>query len=279
MKCTVRFSNQRRKSGKQKRIWYDYVWGKQTSGQLAVKYRRSAKWIRQQIETIKTEEPKIKPGPIILILDVVFNRRTFGVLVGRDYESRKNIYWRIIYHENTGAYYQARHWLEANGYIIRAVVIDGKRGVQEVFSDLPVQLCQFHQIAAINRYLTRKPKLQAGKELRTIALSITKTTAEKLIIDLADWHECWQEFIKEKTSYPETGHWSYTHRRIRSAYRSLKINSEKLFTYQKYPGLDIPNTTNSLDGGTFAHLKDLLRLHRGLKRERKIKLIFEILSK
>ena len=209
----------------------------------------------------------------------MFNRRTFGALVGRDYEARKNIYWQIIHHENIDAYRQARNWLESNGYTILAVVIDGKKGVQAVFSDLPVQLCQFHQIAAINRYLTRRPKLQAGKDLRTIALSITKTTINELTFSLADWHERWQDFIKQKTSHPETGHWSYTHKRIRSAYRSLETNKEKLFTYQKYPELNIPNTTNSLDGGTFAHLKDLLRLHRGLKRERKIKLISEILFK
>jgi hypothetical protein len=40
--------------------------------------------------------------------------------------------------------------------------------------------------------------------------------------------------------------------------------------------LNIPNTTNSLDG-CFAYLKELVRVHRGSRRELKIKIIEEIL--
>ncbi|HSW62829.1 MAG TPA: hypothetical protein VLH56_05930 [Dissulfurispiraceae bacterium] len=50
-----------------------------------------------------------------------------------------------------------------------------------------------------------------------------------------------------------------------------------LFTYQKHPELNIPNTTNSLDG-LFAHLKDLLRVHRGLKKDLKNKIIADFLQ-
>jgi len=80
-------------------------------------------------------------------------------------------------------------------------------------------LCQFHQIAAINRHLTRRPKLEAGKELRIIALSLTRTNLDKFLIDLEEWYGEWEYFLKQKTNNPETGHWFYTHRRIRSAYR------------------------------------------------------------
>ena len=45
---------------------------------------------------------------------------------------------------------------------------------------------------------------------------------------------------------------------------------------KKYPGLNIPNTTNSLDG-CFAYLKELVRVHRGSKRSLKKKIIEEIL--
>ncbi|EKE06703.1 MAG: hypothetical protein ACD_18C00301G0001, partial [uncultured bacterium] len=50
-----------------------------------------------------------------------------------------------------------------------------------------------------------------------------------------------------------------------------------LFTYQKYPELNIPNTTNSLDG-YFNRLKSLLNVHRGLNLKRKMKIVFEILK-
>lgn len=262
-----------------KKIWNDYVWGKQSCTQLAEKYKRSERWIRKHLDLMPSKKTELSGKGIILVADVVFIRRTFGILVGRDYHGQKNIYWRPIQYETAGAYREARRFLESQGYVISGVVLDGKKGVHRVFQDIPVQFCQFHQVAAIRRYLTSRPKLPAGKELRIIALSLTKINREKLLTDLEEWYERWQEFLKEKTSNPETGRWFYTHRRIRSAYRSLKTNVDKLFTYQNHPELEMPNTTNSLDGGVFSHLKDLLRLHRGLKMDRKMKLILEILLK
>ncbi|MGD9577531.1 MAG: hypothetical protein AB7Y74_04705 [Syntrophorhabdus sp.] len=86
------------------------------------------------------------------------------------------------------------------------------------------------------------------------------------------------QFLKERTVDTSTGRWHYTHRRLRSAYRSLRINLPYLFTYQKYPELAIPNTTNALDG-TFAHLKELVNIHRGAGIILKTKIITEILQK
>jgi hypothetical protein len=39
-------------------------------------------------------------------------------------------------------------------------------------------MCQFHQIAIIRRYLTKKPKLQASKELWVHVMLLTKTDKE-----------------------------------------------------------------------------------------------------
>jgi len=72
--------------------------------------------------------------------------------------------------------------------------------------------------------------------------------------------------------------WHYTHKRLRSAYRSLRNNLPYLFTYRKYPQLNIPNTTNALDGGLFSPLKDLLKVHRGIGDEMKKKLIVDYLE-
>jgi len=58
----------------------------------------------------------------------------------------------------------------------------------------------------------------------------------------------------------------------------LKINLPYLFTYQKHPELNIPNTTNALDG-CFAYLKELVRVHRGVSQTLKRKIILEILTK
>jgi hypothetical protein len=82
----------------------------------------------------------------------------------------------------------------------------------------------------------------------------------------------------EKTVSPKTGESNYTHKRLRSAYRSLKTNTPYLFTHEDYLELQIPNTTNPLEG-TFAELKTKLRNHAGIKDEIKIKLCDHFLAK
>jgi len=37
-------------------------------------------------------------------------------------------------------------------------------GVREIFSNRPVQMCHFHQVAIVRRYLTSRPKLEAAQE-------------------------------------------------------------------------------------------------------------------
>ena len=220
----------------------------------------------------------INPQPIIIVADATFFSRSYGVLIFREPNLKKNIIWKEIYSETPGQYEQLKTELERLGFSIEAVILDGKRGVRRVFSGIPAQMCQFHQVAIINRYLTRRPILEAGKELRRIVLQLT-TSTEKEFTELLDgWHIKWQAFLKERTVNPFTDKWHYTHKRIRSAHRSLKTNLPFLFTYQKYPELNIPNTCNSLDGSNTT-LKNLIRIHRGINQQNRYKMICQILRK
>lgn len=223
---------------------------------------------------------QLHPQPVVAIADVTFFGRGYGVLVFRSQELRQNLYWTEVVSETVAVYRAGRQTLEELGFTLTAIVLDGRKGLKSVFSDIPIQICHFHQIAAVIRYLTRRPKLQAGKELKLIALGLTDKDMTEVIFTqlLAEWYARWQEFLKERTNAPDDKHWQYTHRRIRAAYRSLKTNLPCLFIFQKYPELNIPNTTNSLDGN-FGHLKGLLKLHRGLRKERRWRLIQEILSR
>ena len=146
-----------------------------------------------------------------------------------------------------------------------------------LLGQIAVQMCQYHQIAIVTRYITKKPRLQAGVELRELILLLTKTDKESFTGGLNEWHKRWKIFLKEKTINPDTDKWNYTHRRLKSAYRSLNTNLPYLFTWYDYPELNMPNTTNSLEG-TFSNLKTKLRVHSGLKEHRKQKVIDEILN-
>ena len=220
----------------------------------------------------------IGPRSIIVVADTTFFSRGYGVTIFREPNLKKNLIWKEVYSETPGQYDQLRNELEYLGFKIKAVVLDGKRGVRQIFSCVPVQMCQFHQVAIVIRYLTRKPRLEASIELKEIILSLTIYSEKEFSELLFNWHNKWHEFLKERTVNPWTDKWFYTHKRLRSAYRSLKTNLPYLFTYQKYPELNIPNTCNSLDG-SFTTLKNLLRNHRGMSRKNRYKMICQILRK
>ncbi len=190
---------------------------------------------------------------------------------------KQNLYWKQITTENKAAYEEARRYLEANGFNIQAVVLDAKHGIKEVFADLVVQICQYHQQQIVGRYLTARPTAEAGLELKLLADSLTKIDEHLFTELLNNWHEKWTGFLRERTYKMDGKHWWYTHKRIRSAYRSLITNLPYLFSCQRYPGLHIPNTNNSLEG-YFSKLKRLLNNHNGLKSWRRYRLIKAILN-
>ncbi len=138
-------------------------------------------------------------------------------------------------------------------------------------------MCHFHQKQIVRRYLTNKPKLEASIELKEIVKTLANTNEEVFSEQLNNWYKKWKDFLKEKTTDSETDKWHFTHKRLRSAYRSLKNNLPYLFTYLKYPELNIPNTTNSLDG-YFSSLKNKLNVHRGLTKKRREKVVVELLK-
>lgn len=210
-------------------------------------------------------------------VDCSFFGRGYGIILVRCPSLKKNLYWKEITTESKEVYEEARRYLKAAGFHIQAVIIDAKYGTRQVFSDLVVQICQYHQKQIIQRYLTGKPKTLAGQELKLIVSALTKLDEQLFTQFLNEWYEKWGEFLKERTFTQNNKHWWYTHRRLRSAFRSLKINLPYLFSYQKYPELHIPNTNNSLEG-YFSKLKKLLNNHNGLKCCRRYKLIETILN-
>jgi len=245
---------------------------------LAAKYKRGKNWIRAHLLNVPVKKQRHVPQPIVAIADVTFFKRDFGVCVIRAPHLKKNLYAQEVQTESVDAYRQGRINLEELGYTIEAIVLDGRPGVRQLFSDVPIQMCHFHQKQIITRYLTNNPKLEAGIELKKITDVLCQTNERDFKDAINNWHQKWSSFLKERTTDPLTGKWFYTHKRLRSAYRSLKINLPYLFTYQKYLELHIPNTTNSLDG-CFAYLKELIRVHRGINKTLKRKIIQEILTK
>ena len=272
--CGRQWQSKPRKQKFVNKIWREYTYGRQTAKDLGHKYHRSGKWILQQLKKVNVDDDKIidiSPRSIVVVADATFFSRSEGLLIFREPNLKQNLIWKEIHTETAGQYQQLKLELESQGFAINAVVLDGRPGVREVFNNRPVQMCHFHQVAIVRRYLTSRPKLEAAQELMIIARQLTRSDEKYFSELLAAWHNKWQEFLKEKTINPFTGQWFFTHKRLRAACRSLKNNLPYLFTYQKYPGLNIPNTTNSLDG-YITTLKTLLEFTEefGQKKEPKL---------
>ena len=210
-------------------------------------------------------------------MDTTYWGRNFGVMLFKDAYTKENLLKYYVKTETNTQYLKGIKYLQSSGFVIIAIVCDGRRGLIQSFKTIPVQMCQFHQVAIITRYITKRPKLLASIELKEIVSLMKQTDRESFIGLLNQWHTKWKPFLNERTINEETGKSFYTHKRLRSAYRSLKTNLKWLFTWYDYYHLNIPNTTNAIDGH-FSNLKNKLRNHNGMSLQHKKKFIDEFLK-
>lgn len=210
-------------------------------------------------------------------MDTTYFGRIFGVMLFKDATTGTNLLKYYVDYETNQIYKKGVCELQEKGIEIKAIVSDGRRGLKELFPGIPFQMCIFHQVAIITRYLTRRPRQQASIELRELCLSLKSTDKCLFSEELEHWYNRWRLFLNERSADPQTNKSHYTHRRLRSAYRSLASNLNWLFTWSDYPEINIPKTTNAIDGH-FSDLKTKLRNHNGLSMKRKIKFIDEFLK-
>ena len=276
--CGKQWQNQRRPKKLAEKIWQEHIWQRQTVANLRERYHRGKNWIRKTLDEAEIRESaEAAPQPVVGIFDAT----KLGLdllLVARAPELGINLGWSWIESETKDNYARLKRGIETRGFTFTAAVLDGRRGIPRVFEGIPIQICQFHQLQIVRRKLTLRPETLAGQELLSPTFTLAKTDEATFTRELESWYAHYEQFLKEKTFTLGTKRWRYTHARVRSAYLSLKRNLPFLFTYQKYPELNIPNTTNSLDG-FWSRLKNLLAAHRGKSRERVRKIVKEILRK
>lgn len=272
-------TRQKRQARERLTLWDSYVFDRKTTTLLAAEQACSPRTIRRQLAQSIQTRPAADDDhatPVMLVIDTTYFD-TFGVMVFRCARRKQNLLWWFVEHETNRLYLAGIEQLEKQGYTIAAVVCDGKRWLcGQLARKYPTQLCQFHMIKTVTRYITKYPRLPAGKELKSIAFTLTKTTKQPFRDDLMDWYAKRQSFLEEKTTDPKTGKQWHTHERTRQAFASLIASLPYLFTCRQYPELKIPNTTNTLDG-TFPHLKQRINIHRGVNTVTKKKMVETIL--
>jgi hypothetical protein len=217
--------------------------------------------------------PEHQGEAVNLIFDTTYFCKELGTMIFR--ANSQNLYWKHILNETVADYEEGLKKVSQSYYFL-SFTIDGRKGViqmlEKEFPGTPIQLCIFHQIKTINKYITKKPKTECGKSLRKLILSLKDTKREIFEKKFNDIQDLYSNFLKEKNNNNE-----FVHKKLRSAIRSIKTNINYLFTHEEFPDLKIPKTTNSCDG-YFSHLKSKVKLHRGISLGRKKLLIDKLLS-
>jgi hypothetical protein len=257
-------------------LWNEFAHTHATVPVLSKRYDISKSTVHRRLDAYVL--PVIVPAPRAMnaIIDATRVGSTW-VLAVRDPAEKETVYARVIAIETTREYQIAYRELTEKGFIFTAIVTDGRFvAVDWLFPGIPIQMCHFHQIRIVIRYLTLNPKLPASIELLELVRTLPTTDGASFVDAFKVWLRTWHDFLQEKTFDAETKRWSWTHKRLRQARDSIAAHLDILFTFQRFPELNIPNTTNSLDA-TFKKGKIALGVHAGLTEARQLKLFLSIL--
>lgn len=169
------------------------------------------------------------------------------------------------------------------------VVCDGGPGMhaalKEHWPDTRVQRCLVHLQRNVRKHVTKRSKTEAGRSLWGLALKLTRVRtaadAEAWVALFLQWETQYLHLTKQRTyrkdadevpAWARPGQkWWYTHQRLRSGHQVFQrvIKAKHLFTFLD-PALEtvnVPATTNGIEGGTNAHMRLLLLHHRGMTEE------------
>lgn len=268
--CGYQFRSNKLASDEQ--IWSQYLQNKQTIHELAATHKVSTSTIKRQLRniSIKWVQPELNCGGFVH-LDATYWGRNSGIIVALDSQTNKVLYLSFIKHEKVADYEHAIESITRRNYEIRGIVIDGLKSLFIQFSSYKIQMCHFHMIQIVKRYITQNPRLLAARELQKLILGLSHTNRESFEKDYSNWKENHQATIS-KRSVLKNGKSRYRHRRLRSAMNSIDYYLPYLFTYQE-PGCEgMPNTNNKLEG-LFTDLKKNLNNHSGMREENRKRFI------
>lgn len=149
--------------------------------------------------------------------------------------------------QTVGDYRDAIESIESRGYRIDGIVIDGMRSLFREFSAYKVQMCQFHMCQIVRRYLTRKPRMLASRELLSLICGLTRADRDGFTEAYRCWKEKWDVFVN-----------------------SIDFHLPYLFTFRECAGM--PNTNNKIEG-IFTDLKKNPNNHSGMSEENRKRFI------
>ena len=266
-----------------RRRFVSWLVGKASTRELAHTYRVSRQTVSRRFQPHFQQAVSwpVPPTIRILVLDGSYvHGRWLVVLVALTEDGIAC--WMFAPRETAAAW---------SAFLIRLprpeiVVCDGQKGllkaIREVWPGIAIQRCHFHILQLARRYLTRRPKTEAGREIQILMRGLARirveTAAQAWRLAYEAWEGRYALFLAERTYYRDGTRvrWWYTHRHLRGMRSLVQGALPHLFTFLRYPGT--PNTTNHVEGGVNAMIAESLRLHRGLRLHQKETLVSLLLA-
>lgn len=277
--CKVAFTERIDNEAKTLELFLQWLYGKTSQkempGEGRTFRRKTAKFWN-----IWPMSPKIEASSDVLYLDGIYLGRKACILICCD--DRHVLGWYLCRYEH------AQAWKALMSRIAepRMVISDGGTGfnkaLKQIWPGAKHQRCVFHVFCQVKRYTTSRPNTLAGFELYHLAKDLlqvkSKKEAEAWVNGFVIWMKKYQKFLSEVTR-DESGHERPTHERLLKAERSLLklIRENTLFTYLDQDlrrDFTAPSTNNRIEGGVNSRLREMLRNHRGLSIERRIKAVY-----
>ena len=267
-------------SSRQLQVFLDWLFGKESQNNMPGEgrtFRRNT----SQFWAFWPVPPNIEEAKNIVYVDGIYLGRKACVLICCDNEYVLG--WYLCRYEHSGA------WMALMSRIAEPLVVvsDGGSGftkaLRKVWPHARHQRCVFHAFCQVKRYTTSHPQTAAGIELYMLSKDLlhleNKVDAESWTDRFLRWMAKYNRFLSQMTC-DENGNKRYTHERLIKAQHSLVrlLQEGTLFTYLdeelKTELGKLPATNNQIEGGINSRLREMLRVHRGLSVERRIKAVF-----
>lgn len=257
-----------------KHYYHAWIFGRRTLTEISYNLDVSVPTLRSKFDSIDVEEglvhyPDNSNPSINLQIDATYFGNEYGYICFHD--GKRVVYFHEIKAETSYDIILGLRTLKQAGYRFRSVTIDGRKGfegaIRKELGGVPIQLCLFHARAIVRRYLGPNPTTEVAQDLAEL-MSRVRYICPQEFID--QFHNL--ELKHRVHLIPPTVVKNRRRQRIRLAYRFVHNNMHRIFTFRDLPNLNIPPTTNHLEG-MFSHIKERLKIHRGLQQNNKKKAI------
>ena len=257
-------------------VWFRrWVREKQSISQIAQESGHSERTLKRYFYKVLPTCPTWqiqKREKVNLLVDGTYFTNKVCLLLYRDNNIKMTILYRLAQREGLRDLMDDLQAIKDVGIEVESVTCDGAanilKAVRNVFPEAIIQRCTFHIANEVCLWLTKKPKSEAAKELRELVGYLNKVStheeAQLWMRAFVDWKTKYHPFINQKTTDEQSGRWWYTHKTLHQSASHIERAIPNMFCYLFSP--KIPKTSNSIES-FFGHLKDHLRLHRGLSNK------------